>query len=257
MAKKLRVRDRLLLVAAILGDFYFEQKNDPYLKLKKLMGVLPPDYEVSNFSSVVCRLLKTGQIERVIRDGEPFLRLTNTGKGIITRAFSLFKLRRKRWDGFWRIVFYDIPEEEKKVREGLKEKLQKLGFGRLQESVYLSPLDVAEDLREFLVVNNLEDKVFVSVSKQLLAVDKRLLSGKIWPLGELNDRYLELERKIAKQTPVQEILEEYQEILREDPCLPPRTLTKQLGGRAGTNPCKEFLEKRSNLVPKLLHLNLR
>lgn len=224
MAKKLRVRDKILLGVAILADAYFEIAEPLWVQRGKLKGFLPPDYKVSNFTTAVSKMLKTGYLEKVIKNGEPYLRLTGRGKKALTRDFSFFVWQKKNWDGYWRMVFYDIPEEGRKRRVSLQEQLKNLGFGALQESVYISPFDVAEDVREFIETENLGDFVFVAVSKKLLAGSEKALAERIWKLEELNEKYSFLYQKIKDGQSGDEIFSEYEEILRRDPCLPKELL---------------------------------
>jgi len=43
------------------------------------------------------------------------------------------------WDGLWRLVLFDIPEERRADRRHLRRYLRSRGFGYLQNSVWLSP----------------------------------------------------------------------------------------------------------------------
>lgn len=224
MAKRLRVRDKLLLGVAILGDLYFEIFEPVSAQLGKMKGVLPPDYKSTNFANAVSRILRTGYIEKIIKNGEPYLRLTSKGQKALVRDFPIFSFRKKKWDRLWRIVFYDIPEKQRTTRENLEAKLKELGFGMIQESVYISPFDIAEDLREFILAQGLGDKVFVSVSKQLFAGDSKSLANKVWCLEKINDQYEELYQKMLKGGKWNDIFAEYEEILRQDPCLPKELL---------------------------------
>lgn len=225
MAKRLRVRDKLLLGLAIFGDLYFEVAEPLSAQLGKIKGVLPPNYKSTNFAATVSKMLKTGYIEKVIKKREPYFRLTSAGKKTLVRDFPIFSLRKKKWDGKWRIVIYDIPDEKKWLREQLQSKLKELGFGMIKESTYITPFDVAEDLREFIIAQKLDEFVFVCVAKQIFAEDERLLADKIWGLEKLNERYLELYQKIKEGKNKDEIFSDYEEILRDDPCLPKEFLS--------------------------------
>lgn len=224
MSKRLRVRDRLLLGLALLGDAYFEVAEPFSIQMKKMKGFLPLDYKATHFASSVSKMLRTGYMEKVIKDGEPYLRLAGKGKQTLVRDFPLFTWQNQRWDGKWRIVFYDIPEEMRKTRLRLQQQLMDLGFGKIQESVYLSPYDVAEDLREFVESENLEDYVFISVIKKLLAGNEKVLVGKVWHLEQTNEDYLSLSERFDKNEPIGELFAEYEDILRRDPCLPKELL---------------------------------
>jgi phenylacetic acid degradation operon negative regulatory protein len=188
-------------------------------------------------------MLKTGYLEKVIKNGEPYLRLTGVGKNALVRDFPIFSTRRKKWDGKWRIVYYDIPEKDKNIRKQLREKLWELGFGMIQKSVYISPFDVAEDLREFLIAQGLGDSVFVSVAKGLFVGDVKILAEKVWRLERLNEEYFKLYQKLKKGGNFREIFLEYEDILRRDPCLPSELLPDDWMGDKVYLEIKNFLKK--------------
>lgn len=48
------------------------------------------------------------------------------------------------WDGNWRMVLFDVPEAERKVRSRLRQVLNDLRFGCLQRSVWVSPHPLTE-----------------------------------------------------------------------------------------------------------------
>lgn len=52
----------------------------------------------------------------------------------------------KRWDGKWRIIFYDIPESQKAARNAFSFKLRQLGCQQLQRSVWVHPFACQEEV---------------------------------------------------------------------------------------------------------------
>lgn len=52
----------------------------------------------------------------------------------------------KKWDGKWRVLIFDIPEERKFIRDGVRYTLKALGFMRLQDSVWVHPYECREVL---------------------------------------------------------------------------------------------------------------
>ena len=60
--------------------------------------------------------------------------------------------RPKKWDGHWRIVMFDIPEEFRKNRNSFAVGLKEMGFVQLQKSCFVFPfpcLDEIEVLADF------------------------------------------------------------------------------------------------------------
>jgi DNA-binding transcriptional regulator PaaX len=52
----------------------------------------------------------------------------------------------KVWDGKWRVVIFDIPEDERDARDSLREHLNRLGFYKLQQSVAIHPFDCRDEI---------------------------------------------------------------------------------------------------------------
>ena len=50
------------------------------------------------------------------------------------------------WDGYWRIVIFDIPEKFKKARNALSKKIKDLDFFPLQKSVFVYPFECRDEI---------------------------------------------------------------------------------------------------------------
>ena len=64
-----------------------------------------------------------------------------------------------KWDGKWRIVFFDIPEKERKARNALREKLRDLGFYELQKSVFVLPYGCQDEINFVVSIFNIKPYV--------------------------------------------------------------------------------------------------
>ncbi len=67
-----------------------------------------------------------------------FVKLTKQGQ----LQALLIKARMKKpqkWDGKWRLIIYDIPEDSREHREMFRRLLKHNGFYKLQASVFISP----------------------------------------------------------------------------------------------------------------------
>lgn len=59
-------------------------------------------------------------------------------------------VQKDPWDGKWRLVIFDIPESERKKRDLLRRILTKIGFLRLQDSVFVSPYKFSDTAAQYL-----------------------------------------------------------------------------------------------------------
>lgn len=55
-------------------------------------------------------------------------------------------LKPPKWDGWWHIIIFDIPEGQKKARDAFARTLKKLGFYQLQKSVFVYPYECHKEL---------------------------------------------------------------------------------------------------------------
>lgn len=53
---------------------------------------------------------------------------------------------QKKWDRKWRIVIFDVPEKFKESRDTLRGFLKRLGFTKIQKSVFLCPFPCQVEL---------------------------------------------------------------------------------------------------------------
>jgi DNA-binding transcriptional regulator PaaX len=86
-------------------------------------------------------LREAGLIENISSPQNEYARLTKEGK---KKMHSLeleneTTLVNTSWDGFWRIIFLDLPESRKSERESLRYLLKKAGFVCLKNSIWISP----------------------------------------------------------------------------------------------------------------------
>ncbi len=93
-------------------------------------------------------------LDALVRDGKVIHnsgRYTLTSKGTLEldrRRFEHYQFPTpKKWDGKWRVICFDIPEKNKRVRRVVHQKLVELEFYRLQDSVFVTPQPCGEFLK--------------------------------------------------------------------------------------------------------------
>lgn len=93
--------------------------------------------------SAAGRLVAKGYAVWVEKDGKKYLRITEAGRKVFAfeQAKVVLKNQKKKWDGRWRMIVFDVPERRRHVRNRLREIMQEIGFVRLQDSVWVYPYD--------------------------------------------------------------------------------------------------------------------
>ena len=62
----------------------------------------------------------------------------------------------KKWDGKWRIIFFDIPEKKRRYRDELRLLLKAVGFKEFQKSTWAYPYKAPNFLKEILFEENIK-----------------------------------------------------------------------------------------------------
>lgn len=121
-----------------IGWLYKEFKREQWKEARR-RGIL---------KATIKRLERQELVSWKEENGELRLTLTDKGKKrILQYNIDTLKIDEKqKWDGLWRVIIFDIPESKKVAREIFREKLKKLGFQRLQKSVFVSRFECKNEI---------------------------------------------------------------------------------------------------------------
>ncbi len=137
--KRKNLQKIILGVVASVGLLSVALVAPNALKVMEKFGFLPAKRQKEFIKAAREKLVTRGLLEW---QGK-FLKLTDTGKAVLTRLeLNDYKIKKpKSWDGKWRVLIFDIPEERKTQREKVRRTLASIGFLRLQDSVWVYPYD--------------------------------------------------------------------------------------------------------------------
>jgi phenylacetic acid degradation operon negative regulatory protein len=102
----------------------------------------------------------------------------------------IFTLGSPRDDGTtWTVLWHQIPEDRRLERSRLARRLRFLGFGSVQDSVWVSPHDHSEEVVE--LVEELDVSAFATLFQARIGAAAGLpsLVARAWDLSGLVDRY--------------------------------------------------------------------
>lgn len=82
------------------------------------------------------------------KNGKDIVEITENGnKKVLTYAIDEIKITRpQKWDGFWRVIVFDIPERFRTARRALSAKLNNMEIYPLQKSVFVCPFECANEI---------------------------------------------------------------------------------------------------------------
>lgn len=240
MKKKIKSKSRSIRKEVIklsfgllhnLGDLillwlHFAEEFDPLTPhsfttppMKKL-DLLLEGYDTDKLYSNLYQLRTKGWLD-------PDWKLTKEGWERLKKALPQYK-KPSEWDGKWYIISFDIPEACRTKRNAFREKLKKLGFGKLQASVYISPLNYLANVESLVKFHKMEHWVIPSVTDKLGRDTSEELAERVWPLERINGKYENfisdcknfLKGEKGHRPNKFKIQMDYLRILKEDPQLP-------------------------------------
>lgn len=138
----------LLLIEGgiILG---LTNRPDKYFKIVKKISKKWQKINERALHTAIRKLYQSKLIDlKEKSDGTISMTLTDNGKKKIIQ-FNLDSIeikKPKQWDRLWRLVIFDIPEEERRGRNVLAAKLKELGFYPLQKSVFIHPYECKNEI---------------------------------------------------------------------------------------------------------------
>ncbi|OGZ66617.1 MAG: hypothetical protein A3C58_00025 [Candidatus Staskawiczbacteria bacterium RIFCSPHIGHO2_02_FULL_34_10] len=156
-----------------VAHFIFRRKRTLY-DLPGLKNPLIEKYRKlrnkQQFNKLIYNLKRNNYIKIKSLKGKQAIVLT--GRGVDKALKARFKIeglqdRKKRKDGKWIMIIFDVPEKYKKSRELLRSVLQNLGYKMFQKSAWITPYDVSEKTEELLQFYNLEKYVKVFLIEEI------------------------------------------------------------------------------------------
>lgn len=100
------------------------------------------DTKINYAVSRALKNLVEGKCAEIHASGrQDYVKITPQGKNKLNTLLleSEDALVPQTWDGFWRIILLDLPENRKSERESLRYLLKKAGFVCLKNSAWISP----------------------------------------------------------------------------------------------------------------------
>ncbi|OGM97235.1 MAG: hypothetical protein A2817_02445 [Candidatus Yanofskybacteria bacterium RIFCSPHIGHO2_01_FULL_39_8b] len=134
--------------------------KDNLLSHKYIRQLCPAKSKIT-YRSCISRLSKQKLISR---DYNNTIILTDKGNeaalfSFIEAELKFHKKDGQRWDGGWRMVFFDIPEPKRKYRDYFRKILKAIGFLKLQKSIWIYPHPVPSFLRDLILNKNIKSHV--------------------------------------------------------------------------------------------------
>ncbi len=192
---------------------------------------------------------RKGWIKRRSRHAIPTI--TEAGKLRLSQTIPQYDVHRV-WDGRMHLITYDIPEQRSGDRQLLRGFLRRIGSGRLQDSVWITPYNPIDTIRTFIEAKNLGGTVIVSDLGRDGAIgeeDLRALIVRVYKLEALNIRYEAWLANFKSEKNDHWSAIQYLSILSDDPQLPFLLLPSWWKGDQAYACNKQLLAKLDRSIP--------
>lgn len=138
-----------------------------YPEYKKLRNIWEKRKSRRTFQNLIYYLKRRGLIKEIDEKGERAWLLTEKGKDKVLKIEFKFKNYKKRKDGKWIMIIFDIPEKTRRRRDLLRRKLKFLGFKMLQKSIWVCPYDALGDVNNFIKNSSLKSHIKIFLIEEI------------------------------------------------------------------------------------------
>lgn len=106
------------------------------------------DYFPFSLGLAADQLLRKGHAEKIQDKDGITIEITEKGNKELLK-YDLVKLApvKSKWDGKWRLIFFDVAELDRKKRDKLRRYLGQLEMEQFQKSVFISPYDIFDQIK--------------------------------------------------------------------------------------------------------------
>ena len=133
------------------------------------------------------RLAKAGLI---VREGRgttgASLILTEDGKARTSESFRADRFWKRKWNGLWYVLVYDIPEDRRKFRDNLRRFLARLRMGCLQRSVWVSAQDIRPEYDDLVHAAKVEYVSFLFEATTVLGRSPQDVVTEAWDFDRID-----------------------------------------------------------------------
>jgi phenylacetic acid degradation operon negative regulatory protein len=187
VTQRLRPQD---FVFTLMGDYLLHRPGEVWVgSLIQLLGGL--GWTPAATRTVLSRMTRKGWLRASGNGRRGWYGLSEQGRALLQEgeARIYHPPRGQAWDGWWQLVAYSIPEQQRSQRDRLRLRLQWLGFGQLGNGLWISPHALQGEIKALAGALRVSGHIEVFRAQHLGFSSVEELVGFCWDLAAINRRY--------------------------------------------------------------------
>ena len=142
------------------GIYMFTPENPIYKKYRK-------EKSRREFNNLIYYLKRKGYLRSKNLESTHGIMFTKLGTDKALAASFKLGQAKKRKDGKWAMLIFDLPKKSIKERSLLRSILRNLGYKLFQQSVWITPYDVSDKTEKLLQKHSLDQYVRIFLIEEL------------------------------------------------------------------------------------------
>jgi len=187
--------------------------------------------------STLGRLISKGFISKKEVNNNLFFSITEKGKKKIDFVLENIKSysTTNQADREVILIIFDIPEKKRSIRDSLRNYLSNNGYGKLQDSIWVSYIDSVKDVEEVINDLNAKDMVTIIKTQKMNQIElKNFFDKTLYNWTKINNEYekfLVEANKFLKLTKKESVVAKqlvfmFAKILQHDPKISDKNVSK-------------------------------
>lgn len=125
------------------------------------------DMSKKQISNLIGYLKRKNYIKSKNLENKKALIITKNGIDRALKVSFMDEEKKKRKDGRWTMLIFDVPERHRKSRNLLRNILKNLGYKMFQQSVWISPYDTSIRTEKLLQLYSLDNYVKIFLIEEI------------------------------------------------------------------------------------------
>lgn len=187
------------LLFTIYGDFILRYGQEMWIG-SLIKGLAEFGIQAPAVRMAVSRTVQEGLLRALTEEKKGFYTLTEKGRSRLEEGIRrVYRQQAEPWDGQWRVVTFEPPDDRRDLRERIPAELEWRGFGQLSGCTWVSPHRLEESIRQMMEDYGLQGHLHLFTARYGGAETDRDLAARCWDLSEIIAKYRDFNDEVQSR----------------------------------------------------------